>query len=414
MSVWIDLTDFLKWTGNLTGIQRIQYNLSKKYIDSGRDVHFFVYDESRRIFEKVDFIPEAIVSHGIIGSSADNLTIKQTNRYVSKLVHILQRTIKTGGNQKTPIINSGCPFSHDDIILVMGGIWVGNFIEDLSVCKQKYNFRFIHFAFDMIPSLFPGYVVDWLPGAFNSYQEKVFSIAEGIISISESTKHDVLQFIKERGIANSPLIQTVRIGEDIEGDNNYDNTNPPELLKEKVNEEFILTVSTFEARKNYTSLFYVIKEAKLRGVKIPKIIIVGRDGWLTDNIRYAMAADRDALESITILNNVNDRELDWLYKNCRFTIFPSFYEGWGMPVAESLSYGKLCLSSNTSSMPEIAGDLIEYFSPYNTGEILEKITKYLDDSVLKAKVNKIESSYHRTSWNDMFIEVSSFVDSFKN
>jgi glycosyltransferase involved in cell wall biosynthesis len=139
------------------------------------------------------------------------------------------------------------------------------------------------------------------------------------------------------------------------------------------------------------------------------VVIVGRNGWLTDDIRYTITNDLEAREKILILNDINDRELLWLYKNCLFTIFPSFYEGWGMPIAESLAYGKLCISSNTSSMPEIAGDLIDYFSPYDTGELLERIIENLDEDVRQDKEKIIASHYKQTSWDTMFKQIDQFV-----
>lgn len=411
MSLWIDLTDFLKWSGNLTGIQRIQYNLSRKYIQSGRKVRFFIYDEGRRTFEEVQFNPDEVVRHGIVSNPAP-VSNEQKYKYTAKFVRGMRRITGDKVPRGTREVGEPqSPFDSGDTVLVMGGIWVGSFIDDLTACKEKHQFKFIHFAFDMIPTLFPGYVVEWLPDTFSTYQKKVFSIAEGVISISESTKRDVLRFIQDYAIRNNPTIQTVRIGEDIHINKLNDGDNLSEEVSELAEQEFILSVSTLEARKNHAALFYVVKEARRRGVLLPKIVIAGRNGWLTDDIRYVIAKDPESSSSIIILNEVDDRELDWLYKNCKFTIFPSFYEGWGMPIAESLAYGKLCLASDTSSMPEIAGDLIDYFSPYDTGMILDQITKYLDDSVLAAKMDEIKNKYHHTSWDDMFRQVAAFVDS---
>src|SRR6185369_7783720 len=66
---WIDVTDFLKWQGNFTGFQHIQYHIAKLYIASGRDVSFFVYDEPVRAFRQVAFDPYAVSADGI--SSAE-------------------------------------------------------------------------------------------------------------------------------------------------------------------------------------------------------------------------------------------------------------------------------------------------------------------------------------------------------
>lgn len=398
MKIWIDLTDFLNWRGNLTGIQRVQYNISKLYLDSDKDVHFFVYNELRRAFLEVEFNPEEIIKAGVVVGGVTDPKV-----FLRRINQILRKIIRKSG-AKPPRART-CIFEKDDTVLIMGGVWLGTFIEDLEECKRKKKFKLIHFAFDMIPSIFPGYVVDWLPEAFTNYQKKVFSIAEGILAISESTANDVKNFMKLHEIHNPVKIEVVRIGEEI----NTDKRGAERPLKELTGEDFILSVSTVEARKNHAALFYVMKEAERRSIKLPKIVIVGRNGWHTENFLYIMKHDDDASQRMLILNEIDDGQLSWLYKNCLFTIFPSFYEGWGMPIAESLAYGKLCLSSNTSSMPEIAGDMIDYFSPYNTGEILDCIIKYLEPNELNEKEDRIRREYRQTSWKNMYTYIDNFI-----
>lgn len=415
MKIWIDLTDFLNWRGNLTGIQRIQYNISKLYIDSGKDVHFFVYREQSRIFQEIQFDPADIVKAGIVlgddGGQGRKLRIKHRIVEYGQKVIPSRMLLKIKGvyslKKSLPKKENDCIFESEDIVLIMGGIWLGNFINDLEVCKQNKKFKLVHFIFDMIPSFFPGYVVEWLPKVFNSYNKKVFSISDGILAISESTAHDVRKFMDLHGISRSLKVQVVRIGEGID---TIASDQKSESLKAITGENYILSVSTVEGRKNHASLFYVVKEAKRQGISLPKIVVVGRDGWLTDDIRYVMKNDPDARKQIVFLNNVNDNELDWLYKHCLYTIFPSFYEGWGMPVAESLAYGKLCIASDMSSIPEIAGNMIDYFSPYDTGSILDCITRYLDPVELQKKEDIIRKSYHQTTWGDMFMDIDKFID----
>lgn len=412
MVIWVDLTDFLNWRGNLTGIQRIQYNISKQYIEFDKNVRFFVYREEHRGFFEVEFNPDEIVKAGIVlGGEENNQSIMRRIAGCGRKAIPLRisRKIKSMYLSKKPLpkMNNNCIFGAEDIVLIMGGIWAGNFINDLGVCKNKKKFKLIHFAFDMIPSFFPGYVVDWLPEAFNSYFKKVYSISDGILAISQSTADDARRFMNLHDIRNHPKIQVVRVGEGI---NTGDSDVKEKSLENITGKDYILSVSTVEGRKNHVAFFYALKEAKQRGIELPKIVIVGRDGWLTDDIRYMMKNDLDARDRIILLNNIDDGELSWLYRNCLFTVFPSFYEGWGMPVAESLMHGKLCLSSSTSSMPEIAGDLIDYFSPYDTGEMLERIIKYLDPTILIKKEAQITKEYHQTSWGTMYHNIDNFVN----
>ena len=81
-------------------------------------------------------------------------------------------------------------------------------------------------------------------------------------------------------------------------------------------------------------------------------------------------------------------------------------------MAESIRYGKVCLSSNTSSLPEIAGDLIEYFNPFSTDECLKLIVKLMDINVLKMATKKL-SKYKITSWDNTFQSVKLIIDKYE-
>lgn len=412
MRIWIDLTDFLSWKGNLTGIQRIQFNLSKQYKESKHDVRFFFHDALKARFVECDFIPEEVVTLGVM-----NHANAQRRAYKSQALNRLRHSIGTTRNDivkafrvlfSRPPKEVLAPFIEGDMVLVIDGSWDSTFIHDLKKAKLKYRIKIVHFAFDMIPSRFPGYVVGWLPKLFTEYMKVAFEISDGIISISKSTTKDVEGFIKEHCIKSPSVVKTVRIGESVHEDRfTIDKSQGIEGLAPG----FILAVSTIEARKNHIALLYMYQEARQRGIQLPKIVIVGRNGWQTNDFRHIVHKDPNAKKGIVILNKVNDAELNWLYTNCLFTIFPSFYEGWGMPIAESLSYGKMCIASNTSSMPEIAGNLIDYFSPYDTGAILQAVVKYLDPKVLKSKENAIKLNYRHKSWADMFTEVNEFIES---
>lgn len=407
MSLWIDLTDLLEWRGNLTGIQRIQFNISKLYLESGKDVKFFTYHSASRKFLQVNFDVNEVVRSGIVREKPStwsvyravlrragllNTEIRLRKRIVRHVYAVSSRTHRS--------VRS--PFLSHDTVLVMGSIWTGSFIDDLYEAKSLHKFKLVHFAFDMIPSKFPGFVVPWLHKVFTTYYTKAFSIADAIIAISESTARDVGEFMELHKINNKAKIGIVRAGE------NIDDTKSTPVAR--LAPGFILSVSTIEARKNHLALFYAAKDAHSKGIKIPHIVIAGRKGWHTSDLLYMIENDPVASKAITIIYGANDAKLTWLYQHCAFTVFPSFYEGWGMPVAESLAFGKVCIASDTSSIPEIAGDLVDYFSPYDTGALLDKIVEYTDKKILANKESQIKQKYRPSSWEDMYKQLNKVVD----
>ena len=135
-------------------------------------------------------------------------------------------------------------------------------------------------------------------------------------------------------------------------------------------------------------------------IKLPPIIIVGGRGRLTNDLLYKIDNDSKLKKLIIKKNDVSDEELDYLYTNCLFTVYPSIYEGWGLPIAESLAYGKFCLASETSSMPEIGGKLLEYFNPYDPKKLLDLMIKYLDLKTRNIAEENIKNNYKITTWDD--------------
>jgi glycosyltransferase involved in cell wall biosynthesis len=96
-----------------------------------------------------------------------------------------------------------------------------------------------------------------------------------------------------------------------------------------------------------------------------------------------------------------DAELAALYRGCRFTLFPSLYEGWGLPVAESLCFGKPCLAANASSVPEIGGSLVDYFDPLDLHDALRVIEAALaDPAMLADREDAIRANFRPTPWTD--------------
>ena len=103
---------------------------------------------------------------------------------------------------------------------------------------------------------------------------------------------------------------------------------------------------------------------------------------------------------LTIIDDANDATLAALYQGCRFTLFPSHYEGWGLPVTESLLYGKVCIASETSSVPEAGGPFCLYIDPDNVTAATATIRHALEDNdLIEAMERKIKAEFRATPWS---------------
>jgi len=298
-------------------------------------------------------------------------------------------------------------FQKDDVVLILGKPWDNpNIQKALAKQKSETGFKLVQIVYDLIISLQPQL---HHPSLFVPYTQNMFeaiSDSDLLLPISKSSARDLDKFCKRLNL-RVPKTEVIRIGDEINPNGNF--VKPDERIKD----QFIACVGTIEIRKNHMLLYYVYKLGLEKGINLPQLIIVGKRGWLSGDFQYLVENDPAIKDKVIILDNVNDAGLSWVYKNCLFTVYPSIYEGWGLPVAESLAYGKMCIASNRSSIPEIAGDLIDYFSPYSAEECLTCITKYLQPDLLNSEEQIITKNNKQTSWFQTFQQVHTAIISLE-
>ncbi len=103
--------------------------------------------------------------------------------------------------------------------------------------------------------------------------------------------------------------------------------------------EFVLCVGTIEIRKNHGFLVKIWEAlaAEFGDAEIPRLVFVGKWGWNIEELKDEIDRTRALDRWLIVYNNLSDSELDHLYEHCLFTAYPSFAEGWGLPVGESLA-----------------------------------------------------------------------------
>jgi glycosyltransferase involved in cell wall biosynthesis len=165
----------------------------------------------------------------------------------------------------------------------------------------------------------------------------------------------------------------------------------------------VLFVSSIHLRKNHALLVAIWRRlvAKHGAAYVPSLVFVGRLDWPRPKLMAELAADRFLDGKIVVLPRLSDAELRDAYRDCRFTVFPSLYEGWGLPIAESLAYGKFCVSANRTALPEVGGDFVDYFDPDDEDDALAKIERVLfEPGYLDAREARLRAEYRAPSWAD--------------
>jgi glycosyltransferase involved in cell wall biosynthesis len=134
---------------------------------------------------------------------------------------------------------------------------------------------------------------------------------------------------------------------------------------------------------------------------LPQLVFVGKIGWGVDDLLKDLQLDPRTQTYIQILNHVTDEELALLYESSLFTLYPSLYEGWGLPIAESLAHGKFCLVADNSSLPEVGGNFVEYLNAWDVPSWAKRIEWYCQNpQALHEKEQLILENYQTIPWQD--------------
>jgi len=303
-------------------------------------------------------------------------------------------------------------FQKDDIYINLGLMWDFLPVKKLYNEKKKIEFKVVSVIYDLIPFIVPEYC-NGMHHQFLSSIVDLIWLSNDIYCISDHTLNDVSQFIKEMGMPSRKL-NRIYLGTDIVKSENNEEIQLPDQFKDLKSGNFILFVSTIEARKNHELVYQVWRQLyRTKKEHLLPVIFVGMMGWTVGDLFTKIQLDTRLFpEYIKWGHGVSDTTLEWLYKNCRFTVFPSHYEGWGLPVAESLSHGKICISSNAASLPEVGTEYAEYINPIDIKEWVNVVGEYMtNDDLLKKREEKIRCEYVPFLWKD---GCEKFIESIKD
>ncbi|MCM8772721.1 MAG: glycosyltransferase family 4 protein [Candidatus Omnitrophica bacterium] len=208
--------------------------------------------------------------------------------------------------------------------------------------------------------------------------------AKKIITDSQFSKEEILKFYR----IEEKKIEVIYCGVS-EIFRKICNDKKEEILnKYGIRSSYILTVSNLQPRKNLKRLIKAYTSILKKKKDFPyNLVIVGKKSWLFSEI-FEEIRNSNFSKKIILTGYVPENELVYLYNYAEIFVYPSLYEGFGLPVLESMACGTPVITSNRTSLPEIAGDAALFVDPENENEIEKAIIEIIENKKLKEELIK--------------------------
>lgn len=361
MKIGIDIYSFDKPGENYgVGPGVYVWHLLPKLFEYGKDIQFYVFGnkENESLIPKannikiiIDPLPNKIRSMRILHEQL--FVPYYARKYKLNLIHFL-------GN------NISFLLSNKSIITIHDLMW--KYYLDLGHNDLKYK-----------------YFLKTVP--------KSIKMAKGIITVSSFVRHQVFETF------NKDLNKIVPILE-APCELKQPNENQKNIFKGQYNYKFIFTVTTSLPHKNLITLLKAFHKLKVLAKYQGKLIVAGQLKGDYHNSTIDFIKENNLDNEIILTGYISEELKTYLYTNADFIVYPSLYEGFGLPVLEAMSAGNVVLASHAASIPEAGGDACIYFDPSSVEDLLGKLLFLVENPSLKEENReKRLAHFNNFSWD---------------
>jgi glycosyltransferase involved in cell wall biosynthesis len=174
---------------------------------------------------------------------------------------------------------------------------------------------------------------------------------------------------------------------------------------------YVLVVGTMESRKNLWRLTQAwARLAEARDLDLPRLVLAGKRSAQNEDFNTWMAQSGNLKGWVRFVDRPSDDALAYLYENCLFTATVSLYEGWGLPIGESLAFGKTAVVADNSSMPEVGGDMVEYCDATSIDSIQAACRRLIADPDHRRALEARIAATRLRSWDDVVADFLSKLE----
>ncbi|WP_043836777.1 glycosyltransferase family 4 protein [Muricoccus aerilatus] len=399
-----DVTDLLMHFATrrtLTGIQRVQASLLSAALRSGQRATYLAFEHPRATWRAVREEDLArLLSTAAAGSDVNDPAWIEARDAV-------------------PEVARGAPahvFTEGQVLVNLGNSWgVPAYFRGLRAAQRAHGVLYVPFLHDCVPLVMPEHCVRVLVQDYARWFSAMGVHAHGVLCNSESTREDGRRFL-ERLLPGLDLpMAVVRL----DGDPRTGVMPDPAALEgtraPRPPEPYVLFVATIESRKDHLTVFRAwLSLLRRHGpARVPRLVCLGALGWGVEAAMNLLAASPELARHVVLLHGISDAGLAALYRDCLFTIYNSHYEGWGLPVTESMAWGKAAVVPRHSALIESGAGAAVFVEPQSEGDMAAAVERLLfEPGALAAAERSVAALGVPRPWTAVLADVTDGVADF--
>ena len=362
-----DLVEFLQRQESVSGVQRVIAEVVPRLLSADRGARAVVLDRPRGVF--VELTPAETGMLLERGASAGSDVTRPSSPEQADSCLVARPRRSSGHRPGT-------------VMVFLGAVWINDALMLAARDAHAAGARCVYLLYDLTPVLEAGHTAA-VNKLFDRYLNLITQTASRVPAISSSSRADYERHCVERGWAAPPGGATgLPCGLAPGSIDTADSPWP---------RPYALFVGTVEARKNHVLALRAWQRLIDRhgADVIPDLVCIGRLGWHADEFLDEYVRTSGLGGKVSVLStSVSDADLARFYAHSEFTVYPSRYEGWGLPVSESLAFGRLPVVADNSSLPEAGGDLAAYFASDDVDDFVHVVETRALDPVARSEAER--------------------------
>ncbi len=303
-----------------------------------------------------------------------------------------------------PAARSLASLPRDGTLVLLGAGWNDLAVTVAASRHARAGGRVVHWVHDLIPLVRPEFFEDELRELFARHFTTALDYTSEFICISRHTQSDLEALLESHGHRiRSTVVPLAHEFADFARNARGCRPNDPGLERwGGPGRGFLLCVGTLEVRKNGVALLQAwLRLREQLGEATPHLLFCGRRGWRTEPFFELLDRHRWLRQKVHILPGADDADLAALHERSLASIYPSLYEGWGLPVGEAAWFGRVCITSAESSLPEVCGSLADYVDPRSPEAIAGAVRRIATDTSWRAWRERLIAAAPLRTWADV-------------